>query len=92
LGDLQRKHADKLVVVALAVESPEEQVRSMAGALSPNLRWAITDASTARSFGDITSVPTMFLFDRAGKTARVLYGAPPDLHKQAEATLGQIID
>lgn len=92
LGDLQRKHADKLVVVALAVESPEEQVRSMAGALSPNLRWAITDASTARSFGDITSVPTMFLFDRAGKTARVLYGAPPDLHKQAEATLDQIID
>jgi thiol-disulfide isomerase/thioredoxin len=92
LGDLQRKHADKLVVVALAVESPEEQVRSMAGALSTNLRWAITDASTARSFGDITSVPTMFLFDRRGKTARVLYGAPPDLHQQAEATLDQIID
>jgi hypothetical protein len=34
----------------------------------------------------------MFLFDRRGKTARVLYGAPPDLHQQAEATLDQIID
>jgi len=39
------------------------------------------------AFGDITSVPTMFLFDRSGRTARVLYGAPPDLHEQAESTL-----
>jgi hypothetical protein len=29
----------------------------------------------------------MLLFDRSGKTMRVLYGAPPDLHEQAEKTL-----
>jgi thiol-disulfide isomerase/thioredoxin len=88
LGELKRKYGDKLVVVALAVESPEEQVRAMAGALSPEVRWAITDAATARAFGDITAVPTMFVFDRAGKTARVTYGAPPDLHEQA----GKLLD
>ena len=72
LGELKRKYGDNLAVVALAVESPEAGVRATVNALSPELRWAIADASTAAAFGDITSVPTMFLFDRTGKTARVL--------------------
>ena len=88
LGDLKRKYGDHLAVLALAVESPEDQIRSTADSLSPDLRWAIADAATARAFGDITSVPTLFLFDRSGKTARVLYGAPPDLHEQA----GQVLE
>jgi hypothetical protein len=29
----------------------------------------------------------MFLFDRSGKTARVLYGAPPGLHEQVSKIL-----
>jgi hypothetical protein len=69
------------------VESPEDKVRSTVGSLSPDLHWAIAQAPTAAAFGDITSVPTMYLFDRSGKTARVLYGAPPDLHQQAERAL-----
>jgi hypothetical protein len=32
----------------------------------------------------------MFLFDRAGQTVRVLYGAPPDLHEQAGKVLDQL--
>ena len=87
LGELQRHNPDKLAVVALAVESPEDQIRSTVSSLSPDLRWAITDAATAQSFGDITAVPTLFLFDRTGKTARVLYGAPPDLHDQVQKDL-----
>ncbi|MFN7997243.1 MAG: TlpA disulfide reductase family protein [Bryobacteraceae bacterium] len=87
LGELKRKYGDNLTILALAVESPEDQIRSLASSLSPDLRWAITDAATAQAFGDITAVPTMFLFDRSGKTARVLYGAPPDLHEQATRTL-----
>jgi thiol-disulfide isomerase/thioredoxin len=90
LGTLKQNYGDKVAVVALAVESPEDKVRSMAGSLSPDLHWAITDAATAQAFGDITSVPTMFLFDRTGKTAHVLYGAPPDLHEQAEKVLGKL--
>ena len=91
LGELKHKYGDNLAVLALAVESPEDQIRSTVSALSPDLRWAITDAATARAFGDITAVPTLFLFDRAGKTARVLYGAPPDLHEQVGATLVGLI-
>ena len=91
LGGLKGKYGDKLTILALAVESPADGVRTTAGALSPDLRWAIADAATERAFGDIVAIPTMFFFDRAGKTARVLYGAPPDLHEQAEKTLGSLL-
>jgi cytochrome c biogenesis protein CcmG/thiol:disulfide interchange protein DsbE len=87
LGGLKRKYGDNVAILALAVESPEDKVRATAGSLSPEIRWAISDAKTARAFGDIVAVPTMLLFDRSGKTARALYGAPPDLHEQAEKTL-----
>jgi thiol-disulfide isomerase/thioredoxin len=87
LGQLKQKYGDKVAVVGMAVESPEDKIRATVSALSPDIRWAIADAPTAQSFGDITSVPTLFLFDSSGKTAQVLYGAPPDLHQQAENSL-----
>jgi len=43
--------------------------------------------ATAQAFCDITAVPTMFLFDKSGKTANVIYGASSDLHQQAEKVL-----
>jgi len=91
LGELKRRHGDNIAILALAVESPEDQIRSTANSLSPGLRWAITDAPTAQSFGDITAVPTLFLFDRSGKTSRILYGAPPDLHSEVEKTLDSLL-
>ena len=91
LGKLKQRYGDKLAVVALAVESPEDQVKSTVSSLSPQLKWAIADAAAASAFGDITSVPTMFVFDRTGKTARILYGAPPDLHEHAESTLKSLM-
>jgi thiol-disulfide isomerase/thioredoxin len=91
LGTLKAKYGDKLAILALAVESPDAAVRSTAAALNPAVRWAITDPATAQSFGDITAVPTMFLFDLTGKTARVLYGAPPDLHEQTVKLLDSLL-
>ncbi len=91
LEGLKRKYGDNVAILALAVESPEDKVRATAGSLSPEIRWAISDAKTARAFGDIVAVPTMLLFDRSGKTARALYGAPPDLHEQAEKILDVLV-
>ncbi len=91
LGDLKHQYGDDIAIVALAVESPEDKIRSTVSTLSPDLRWAITDASTAQAFGDITAVPTLFLFDRSGKTARVMYGAPPDLHEQVGMSLEDLL-
>jgi thiol-disulfide isomerase/thioredoxin len=90
LGDLKKKYGDNVAILALAVESPEDKVRETVASLSPDLSWAITDTATAQAFGDITAVPTMFLFDRSGKTAKVMYGAPPDLHRQAEKVLNEL--
>jgi thiol-disulfide isomerase/thioredoxin len=92
LGELKRKYGDKISIVALAVESPEDQIRSTVSALSPDLHWAITDAATAQAFGDITAIPTLILFDRSDKTSRVLYGAPPDLHDQVEKSLDALFE
>ncbi len=92
LASLKDKYGDRVAVLALAVESPEAEVRKAAGSLSSELRWAISDAKTAQAFGDIVSVPTLFLFDRSGKTARVLYGAPRDLHAQAEKVLATLVN
>ena len=91
LGSLKKKYGDNVAILALAVESPEDKVRETVASLSSDLNWAITDAATAQAFGDITAVPTMFLFDRSGKTAKVMYGAPPDLHQQAEKVLDELI-
>ncbi len=91
LGELKRKYGDNLAVVTLVVESPEDKIREAAATLSPELRVAVADAPTAEAFGNITSVPTMFLFDRSGKTARVIYGAPPDLHEQAGKILESLV-
>lgn len=91
LGQLKQKYGDNVAIVALAVESPEDKIKETVASLSPDLHWAITDAPTAQAFGDITSVPTMFLFDRSGKTASVFYGAPPDLHEQAEKRLDALV-
>jgi len=84
LGDLRRKYGDDVAVMALAVESPEDEVRKTVSGLSPDLNWAIATPEVARAFGDVVAVPTMFVFDRNGHTSGVWYGAPPDLHQQLE--------
>jgi len=42
----------------------------------------------ARAFGDVSAVPTLFVFDREGKTRGAFYGAPPGLHTEVEEALG----
>lgn len=91
LGSLKRKYGDNVAILALAVESPEDQVRTLAASLSPDIRWAISDAPTALAFGDVVAVPTMLLFDRSEKTVRGFYGAPPDLHEKVESALDALI-
>ncbi len=91
LGELKRQYGEKLAILALAVESPEDQIRSVATSLSPDVRVTVTDAAAAEAFGNVTSLPTLFLFDRKGETAQVIYGAPPELHQQVSQLLDALV-
>ena len=91
LGEVKKKHADRVEVVALAVESPEKEARELAAQVGGGLRWAAATDETGRAFGDITAVPTLFVFGANGKLAKVFYGAPPDLHEQVGKTIDSLV-
>jgi thiol-disulfide isomerase/thioredoxin len=91
LGGLRKKYGDRVAVVALAVESQEPEVRKLTSSLSHELRWAMATPEAARAFGDVVAVPTMYIFDRNGKTAQAIFGAPPDAHEQTLKVLDSLL-
>jgi thiol-disulfide isomerase/thioredoxin len=91
LGEVKKRYGDRIVVLAVAVESQEPDVRKLTKSLDLPLVWAMGSPEVARSFGDISAVPTLFLFDRSGRTAGAFYGAPPELHQQAESKVAALL-
>lgn len=91
LGTLKQRYGDKVAVLALAVESPEDKIRLAVQSIPGEIHWAVPDAKTAESFGDVVAVPTLLVFDSEGKTSGAFYGAPPDLHEKVEATLRMLV-
>ena len=91
LGEVKKRYGDRIVVLAIAVESEEPAVRKLTKSLDLPLAWAMGSPEVARAFGDISAVPTLFLFDRTGRTAGAFYGAPPELHPQAEARVAALL-
>ncbi len=91
LGGLKKRFGDRLAVVALAVQSEEPNVRKLVGELDLPLTWAMSTPEVLQALGDVSAVPTLFLFDREGKSAGAFYGAPPTLHGEAEAKLAALL-
>ena len=91
MGELQRRFGNRLAVLALAIESDEGDVRKMLAELGLPLRAALAPPEVARAFGDVTSVPTLLVFDKDGRAAASYYGAPPGLHEEAEAKLAELL-
>jgi thiol-disulfide isomerase/thioredoxin len=69
LGKLKHRYGDRIAIVAIAVESPEDKVRKLVGELNLPLTWVIGKPEIARAFGDVSAVPTLLVFDRNGKAA-----------------------
>jgi len=88
LGEIKRRNAEKVVVVAVAVESEEAQVRELTKGLGVPVSFVMSTSELIAPFGTFGSVPRMFVFDSQGKTAGIFYGATPDLHEKA----GNLID
>jgi thiol-disulfide isomerase/thioredoxin len=92
LGELKKKHGDRIAVVALAVESPEAEVKALAAKLGPPVLWASGTAERVRAFGDVSAVPTLLLYGPDGAGAGAFYGAPPDLHAKVEAAISKLVE
>jgi thiol-disulfide isomerase/thioredoxin len=91
LGELQESHGDEIAVLAIAVESHEDEVRDLITTMHPGVHWLMGTPELAADFGDVVAVPTMMIFDRAGRAASTFYGAPASLHDNAEAVLDTIL-
>ncbi len=92
LGELKKRHGDRIAIVTVAVESAEADVRKTVGDLNLPFIWTMGTPETVRALGDVSAVPTMLLFDREGRTAATFFGAPPSLHAEAEAKIASLID
>jgi len=89
LPQLGREHGDDVTVLALAVQSEEEQVRGMVANSGDGMRVAMASLETTEAFGSVMAVPTLIVFDQQGHASSVFYGAPPDLHERVgEAVSG----
>lgn len=92
LGELGERHGDRIGVLAFAVESPEPEVRELVESTGGDVRWALGTPELASAFGDVVAVPTLFVFDREGKTASTFYGNPPDLYARVEALVTSLLE
>lgn len=91
LSEVKQRYGGQVEVLTVALESEEAEVRQQLAAFTTPPRVVLGTESLAAAFGTITSVPTMFVFDRQGQTAQVFYGAPEDLHVKAERLLRSLV-
>lgn len=91
LGELKKRHGDRVAVLALAVESPESDVRALALKLGLPLVWATGTPDRVRAFGDVSAVPTLLLYGPDGKGQGAFYGAAPDLHERVETSVAKLL-
>ena len=91
LDRLAGRHEEGVVVLALALQSAEEEVRDLvAGGQHAQVAMATTE--TSDKFGGVLAVPTLMIFDREGRTQATFYGAPPDLEKQVGLHVDQLLE
>jgi len=84
LKSAQKTYGDRVAVVAIAVDSKLEDVQKIAATLHPGYRIVMGTPGVIKAFGAVAAVPKVMIFDRTGRRAKVVYGAPPDLHDQID--------
>jgi thiol-disulfide isomerase/thioredoxin len=87
LNQVKAKHGERVEVIAVAVDSPDADVRQFAEELKARYHIVQGTPQIISQFGDVAAVPKLFVFDRAGRRIQTFYGAPPDLHEKIEASI-----
>ncbi len=91
LGAMKRRYKDRLEILAIAVESKEDEVRKMMTSMNLPIQTVMASDELLKQFGDPNSLPTIFVFDQNGKTASVFYGAPKDLHQKVNKVFASLL-
>lgn len=91
LGELKKRFGDHLVVVPVAIESDEANVRKLAQELALPFHWTMGTPVLVRALGDVSAVPTLLLFDQKGRAAGSYFGAPPGLHEEVAARVAALV-
>lgn len=90
LAWLDQLHSDRqgeVAVFTVAVESEPAVVRSLLEEMGAGFRTAMGTPEAAQAFGNVITIPTLFLFDADGRIAGIFHGAPDDLHARVEQAL-----
>lgn len=90
-SSIKKKYGDKIEIVAIAVESPEKDVRELATNLNLSFNIVMGGETEVAPFGSLSSVPRMYVFDKDGKTIGNFFGAPADLHKKVGALINRAV-
>lgn len=90
LADLERNRKQDITVIAISVESTLDDVKKFAATMPASFHFVVGSGDEANTFGDLTNIPTMYVFDRQGNRAAVFYGAAPDLHEKAGKLLSTL--
>ena len=85
LGKVKETYGDRVVVLALAVESDEAEVRRMSESLRLPLHFGMRTPEILRAFGDVSAVPTLLVYDRQGRHAGAFYGSTQEIHHELAA-------
>jgi len=87
LNQVTAKYGERVEVIAVAVDSPDADVRQFAGDLKARYHIVQGTPQIISQFGDVAAVPKLFVFDRKGRRIQTFYGAPPDLHEKLESSI-----
>jgi thiol-disulfide isomerase/thioredoxin len=91
LNTLQQQYGDRLVVVAIAVDSPPAAVEKLVSDVKPTYHVVQGTPEVIARFGEIAAVPKLFIFDTAGRRTHTFYGAPPDLHQRIGSAVSSLV-
>lgn len=91
LTEIRPKYSESVVILAVSVESLEADVRKLATAKKLPFPIIFGKKEQVLPFGNLTAVPTMYVFGKDGRTASIFYGAPEDLHESVERLLEKLL-
>jgi thiol-disulfide isomerase/thioredoxin len=90
LGWLRGIDPATATVVAVAVESKQEDVRRLVAKGEVRGRVVMATAALREALEGPPAIPTLLVADAKGRVVRTFYGAPPGLHEEVLAELARL--